>query len=162
MTADQSICGKLADILKKYSSSSGIEQGKIFELMQKGVCIKKQEFFDGSSLWHRNARNRRLSIEPLAVNSSERLSDAAVNNLLTFLKNNYSLEQIKEYMNTLFGDKNCVKSAEIDILNDHEFIMLFLATIRAGERNTNFKAQVGSGNREINGYSIPELMYNRK
>ena len=162
MAADQTIAGKLTAILKKFSDSSGRNQKKILSLMEKGVCVNRQEFFDGRSLWHRNAKNRRLPIEPLAVAADALLSVSDADNQLMLLRNDYSLSRIMEYMNALFGERISISTGEIDIENDSEFIKILLATIRSGERNTNFKAQLGAGIQETNGYRIPQIIFTRK
>jgi hypothetical protein len=65
-------------------------------------------------------------------------------------------------MDRLFGDKDSVSTGEIEIPDDREFILLLLAAIRAGERNTSFKVQTGTGSLRINGYGIPHMVFTRK
>jgi hypothetical protein len=162
MAADQTISGKLVEIIKKYAASSGSKQKKILRLMENAVCINRQEFSDGESLWHRNAKNRRLPLEPLAVSADSGLSEAEFGNMFKILRNDYSLSRIMDYMEKLFGNKSRITTREVGIENDAEFIMLLLAAIRAGERSTNFKAQLGNGNLKVNGYGIPEIIFTRK
>lgn len=159
MTADQTIAGKLAALLKAYVMSSSMRQEAILEMMEEGVCVNKQEFLDGRSLWHRNVKSRRLPSEPLSVTSSDILSDAEVNSHLKLLNSDYSIQQIKIYMNNLFGDKNSISTKELEICDDREFIMLLLAAVRSGERNTNFKVQVGRDLWNVNGYGVPEITF---
>jgi len=162
MAADQTISGKLVEIMKKYAASSGSKQKRILALMENAVCINRQEFSDGESLWHRNAKNRRLPLEPLAVSADSGLSEAEFGNMFKILRNDYSLSRIMDYMEKLFGNKSRITTREVDIENDAEFIMLLLAAIRAGERSTNFKAQLGNESLKVNGYGIPEIIFTRK
>jgi len=162
LAADQTIGGKLATILKTYAASSGTRQEKFLNLMEKGVSVNRQEFFDGQSLWHRNVKRLRLPIEPLAAAADTGLPTADAGNKLGFLNNEYSMAKITEFMYKLFGERDFITADEIEINNDIEFIKILLATIRAGERNSVFKVQFGSGKREISGYKIPEINFSRK
>ncbi|MCL2066720.1 MAG: DUF5716 family protein [Treponema sp.] len=161
LAADQTIGGKLALILKTYAGSSGAREEKILGLMEKGVSVNRQEFFDGHSLWHRNAKRLRLPVEPLATAADTGLPQADAEKL-GFLNNEYSMVKIMEFMDKLFGERDIITTDEIEIDNDNEFIKILLATIRAGERNSIFKVQFGTGRRETNGYKIPELNFSRK
>jgi hypothetical protein len=158
ISADQTISGKLVTLLNKYTSST--EQKNILNLLEKNIRVNRQEFFDGRSVWHRNIRNLR-SYNPLTVNDEARLSEEQADQMLKSLRNDYSLQHIKVFMNQLFGDNDSVSTEEMKIQDDHEFIMLLLAAIRAGESNTDFKAQAGTGSLMINGYRVPQMFFTR-
>ena len=161
LAADQTIGGKLAAMLKTYAASSGTRQEKILSLMEEGVSVNRQEFFDGQSLWHRNVKRLRLPVEPLAAAADTGLPQAEADKL-GFLNNEYSMAKIMEFMDKLFGERDFITADEIEIDNDNEFIKILLAAIRAGERNSIFKVQFGTGKRETNGYKIPEINFSRK
>jgi hypothetical protein len=161
MSADQTINGKLVSLLKKYSSSTGPGQEKILNFLEQKVRINRQEFIDGHSLWHRNIKSQGAT-NPLTINDNARLSDAVASEMLKFMRNDYSLEHIKLFMNGLFSDKNSISTEDMNIQDDREFIKLLLAAIRAGERNTDFKVQMGTDNLNINGYGIPQMVFTRK
>ena len=74
----------------------------------------------------------------------------------------FSINKIKEYMNKLFGDSGSFSTDDIEFEDDNDFIMLLLASIRAGERNASFNAQIGSGSRDINGYTVPRIKFTKK
>ncbi|MDR1193977.1 MAG: DUF5716 family protein [Peptococcaceae bacterium] len=162
MTADQTVGGKLAALLKDYAASSGVRREKILGLMERETRVNRQEFFDGRSLWHKTVKSRRASAEPLSVDSGEGLSEAEANDIIKSLKSDYSLQQIKGYMSKLFGDKSSISSDDIDIRDDSEFILFLLAAIRAGEKSINFKAQIGTGAKTTNGYVIPQIIFHKK
>jgi hypothetical protein len=162
MSADQTISGKLVTLLKRYASSSGRTQIKLLDMMEQNVRINRQEFFDGYSLWHRNIKYRRISTEPLAVNDNVRFSETEAEFLIKSMSSDYSLKHIQQFMDKLFGEKNSFSTGEINIPDDREFILLLLAAIRAGERNTSFKTQVGTGTLKVNGYRIPQMVFSKK
>jgi len=162
MSADQTISGKLITLLKEYSASGDSIKAKILDMMERKARINRQEFLDGHSLWHRNIKSRRSSAMALTINDTERLSEEEADKLLKFIRNDYSLQHVRMFMDKLFGEKDSVSTKEIEISDDREFLLLLLSAIRAGEQNTNFKAQVGTGSLKINGYGIPQMVFTRK
>jgi len=162
MSADQTMGGKHVTLLKRYASSPGSKKIKLLGLMEQNVRINRQEFFDGHSLWHRNIKYRRMSNEPLAVNDKARFSETEAEHLIKSMSSDYSLKHIQQFIDKLFGEKNSFSTGEINIPDDREFILLLLAAIRAGERNTNYKIQVGTGSLKINGYRIPQMVFSKK
>jgi len=162
MSADQTISGKLVTLLKEYTASGDNMKAKILDMMERKVQINRQEFLDGRSLWHRNIKSRRSSAMALTINNTERLSEEETDKMLKFLRNDYSLQHVRMFMDKLFGDNDSVSTGEIEIPDDREFLLLLLAAIRAGEKNTNFKVQAGTGSLRSNGYGIPKMVFTRK
>lgn len=161
MTADQTITGKLVALLKAYASASGEEVDEILNLLERGINVSRQDFLDGRSLWRKNIKSRRVTAEPLSINMDDILSGDGINVMNSF-SNNFSMQRIKEYINKLLKDKDSISSKEIDISSDDEFIIIFLAAVRSGEKNTDYRAQFGEGQVDVNGYSIPEIIFTRK
>lgn len=162
MTADHTIAGKLAVLLRTYGEAEEAKKTEILSLMEQGVCVNQQEFIDGQSLWHKNAKNRRIQTEPLAIQRDNRPSEEEALRMMASLEGRYSTQQIVAYMKRLLGEKQAVTTAEIGIGDDADFIFLLLATIRAGERRIGFAAEVGQALCEINGYRVPELTFVKK
>lgn len=162
MSADQTISGKLVTLLKEFTVSGDSMKVKILGLMEQKVRTNRQEFLDGHSLWHRNIKSRRSSARALTINDAERLSEEEAGQMLKFMRNDYSLQHVRLFMDRLFGDKDSVSTGEIEVSDDREFLLLLLAAIRAGERNTSFKVQAGTGSLRINGYGIPQMVFTRK
>jgi hypothetical protein len=162
MTADQTIAGKLITLLKAYASASVDEHEGILNLLLRGIRVNRQEFLDGRSLWRKNIKSRRVTAEPLAISTKDTISGTEDIRVLDSISNNYSLKRIKEYMNGLLKDRNSVSSREIEIHDNIEFVLLLLATVRAGEKNIDFVAQFGDGWVNTNGYVIPEMTFTKK
>ena len=164
MSADQTIGGKLAEILKRYAAADEKtgERKKLMGLMENKIRVNRQEFIDGNSLWHRNVKSRRSTAEPLVVDGGARIPDDEADRIIKSMHGDFSLSRIMKYMNSLFKDKDILSTDEIDIPGDREFILLLLAAIRAGERNVNFSAQAGSGRVDINGYVVPLMRFAKK
>ena len=161
MSADQTISGNLVTLLKKVATSSGEEREETLTCMEQRIRINRQEFLDGRSLWRKSAKNRMFSEEPLTVNRDGRLTDDEARHLMNYIRNDYSLQHIKKYLDELFGEKGTVSTAEMEIEDDREFILLLLALIRAGERNAGFKARLEDGNLQVGGYTVPHIVFSR-
>jgi len=162
MSADQTMTGQLVTLLRGYSALPESKQQRMMNALESNVRINRQDFIDGRSLWHKNARSRSFSTEPLEINEDARLSEDEAENLMRTLSSDYSLEHILRFMDTQFGTNDTVSTEEMDIVDDREFIMLLLATIRAGERRADFKAQPKADSLIINGYRVPKIVFTRK
>jgi hypothetical protein len=162
MTADQSIKGKLVELLKAYVNSSGTERAHIGNMFEKNIRVNRQEFIDGKSLYHKNVRSRRITSEPLEITRDNKFLEAAMAGMLEQIKNWYPVSRILAYVDSLFIAGDTVSSEEIPINNDTEFILLILAIVRANEHGMNYKVQMHEGRLEKNGYKIPNMTLNKK
>ena len=162
MSADQSIGGKIADILKTYAMRPSENRDTILELMEKHVQINRQEFMDGGSLWHRNSKSRRVPSAPLEISAEDTLSDEEARLRMPTFEDRYSVKKLRSYIYTLLGERDSISTADAELRDDEEFILLFLSTVRAREKGSGFKAATGDENIETNGYNIPVITFSRK
>jgi hypothetical protein len=163
MTADQSIKGKLLEIFKTYSTSPEKNRDTIGNMLEKNVKIFRQHFLDGGSLFHKNILSRRLNGEPLEINTDTAFADGAMEDLVSQMKNVYSLERIRLFMEGLFSPGETVlESAKLPIEEDADFIMLILAVIRAHERGMEYTVEMEEGMVDRNGYRIPNMKIRKK
>lgn len=162
MTADQTISGKLADVLKSYGASVPENREGILEIMERNVHINRQEFMDGGSLWHRNVKSRRLPSAPLEITEEDSLTAETAKRLMPSFEDNYSLIKLRGYIHRLIGEWDAVSTADIDINGDGEFLLVLLSTVRASEKRSGFRAIPEDGSVETNGYKIPAITFSRK
>ena len=162
MTADQTIAGKLVALLKAYAAAPDNGLDDILSLLQRGISVNRQDFMDGRSLWHKNIKSRRVTADPIAIKTDDTLLDLDDIHILNSFSNIYSMKKIKEYMDKLLLNRDSISSGEIEISDDDEFLILFLAAIRAGEKGANFTARFDEGQVDVNGYVIPELTFTKK
>ena len=161
MSADRTITGKLVSLLRTYAAADADKRDMVFSLMEREIRINRQDFFDGRSLWHRSIKSRRVPAEPLTVSGDARLSDSEASGMMGYMRNDYSLEHIKQFMSKLFGDNDTFSMENAELPDDREFIMLLLAAVRAGEQRADFRAAAGTGSLKINGYTVPEMVFTR-
>jgi hypothetical protein len=163
MTADQTIKGKLAGILKLYASVSKNERDSLAEIMESNVRLGKQEFFDSRSLYHKNIRSRRIDKEPLTVLPNGELSELAEKYILRQISNGYPAIRVRAFVDSLFADgNNEIKSENIPIACDSDFILLILAVIRQNEQGMPYSIDIKTGRVERNGYFIPNMVVRKQ
>jgi len=163
MTADQTIKGKLAEILKLYASASDDKREAVCEIMEKNIRASRQEYFDARSLYHKNVRSRRVYREPLAVEPNKNLLDFSEEYLLSQINNRYTPDKIRMFISNLLSDKIELTSNDILVNSDADFILLILAVIRQNDKDMPYSIEISSTNRvECNGYFIPDMVIRKK
>jgi hypothetical protein len=132
-------------------------------MLEKNIKIFRQHFLDGASLFRKNILSRRLIGESLEINTDTAFADSAMKDLAMQMKNVYSLERIRLFMEGLFSSGETVlESAKIPIEEDADFIMLILAVIRAHERGMEYTVEMEDGTADRNGYRIPNMKIRKK
>ena len=163
MTADQSIKGKLADILKAYASATEEKREVICSKMEENIRANRQEYFDAHSLYHKKARNQRTNVEPLAVELNKNLSEFSNKHLLAQINSMYTPNKIRSFVKTLLSDRDELTSSDIPITCDSDFILLILAVIRQNDKGMPYSIETNSADKvERNGYFIPDMVIRRK
>ena len=163
MTADQTIKGKLAQLLKTYAASDGARKDFIGSMMERNINVNRQEFLDGNSLYHKSVRSRRIDTTPLKEELSNELSAEIMNGMMDQIKNGYPLSRICAYVDHLFIDGNSEISSENVIINeDSEFILLLLSVLRAHDPKVTYSIDLNDGMVERNGYRIPRMIIRKK
>ncbi|MDR2343953.1 MAG: DUF5716 family protein [Spirochaetaceae bacterium] len=171
MTADQSIKGKLLEIFKTYSAAVTLPDKSRREAVKSDLYVKlrghikayRQDFIDGRSFYHRNMLNRRINGEALEIAEGGTLSFEAMESLAAQMKNVYPPERIRKFVESFFeSGKTTVKSEELPINNDTDFILLILAIVRSRERGMNYTVEVRGERVNVNGYVIPRMRFSKK
>jgi hypothetical protein len=169
MSADQSVKGKLLDILKVYGKASGAERDRIGDILEANISVNRQYFLDGESLFHKNILSRRLDEGTLEIAGMGDFAGGALERLAGELKNMYSLDRIRGFVEELFsaraGDsagEAVVESENIPVEDDADFILLILALIRCRERGMGYTVELEEGRIERNGYGIPRMRFRKK
>ena len=163
MTADQTIKGKLVQLLKAYAKSPPARQEALDDMLEKYINVNRQEFFDGKSLYHKSIRNRLINMPALKIKPQGELSDEALKDMLAQLNNGYSLKRICAYVDQLLANsKGEISSENITIAEDGEFILLLLAVLRAHDREVDYRVELLDGSVERNGYRIPRMIIRKK
>lgn len=163
MTADQTIKGKLAQLLKSYAASDTTQQETIGAMLERNINVNRQEFLDGKSLYHKSVRSRRINTTPLEVDSPEEISDDLMSGMMEQIKNGYPISRVCAYVDKLFEHGNGeITSENVTIDEDSDFILLLLAVLRAGDPEVTYTVELANGTMERNGYRIPRMIIRKK
>jgi hypothetical protein len=167
MSADQSLKGKILDILKAYGNASGAERDRIGGLLEANICIDRQHFLDGESFFHKSILSRRLNEGTLEIADQRNFAD--LERLAGELKNMYSLDRIRRFVEGLFSaavrdaaGNALVESENIFVEDDADFILLILALFRSREQGMDYTVELKEGRVERNGYHIPNMKFRKK
>jgi hypothetical protein len=183
MTADQSIKGKLLEIFKTYSAAGALLdkpqreaiKAKLHSKLHSHVKIYRQDFIDDGSFYHRNVLSRRIIGETLEIALGEGLSMEAMDSLARQMRNVYSPERIRRFVESFFASSSAVVESEaLPIKDDTDFILLILAVARSREQGMDYTVELQDESvkepfdgfiRErvnVNGYVIPKMRFSRK
>jgi hypothetical protein len=169
MSADQSVKGKLLDILNAYAKASGADRNRIGDMLEANISGNRQYFLDGESVFRKNVQSRRLNEGVLEIVGRGDFTDNALERLAGEYKKMYSLDRIRGFMDGLFATavrdssgEAVVESEHIPIEDDAGFILLILALIRCRERGLDYTVEVEEGRIERNGYRIPKMKFRKK
>lgn len=163
MTADQTIKGKLAQLLKAYATSDVAQQETIGAMMERNINVNRQEFFDGKSLYHKSVRSRRMDSAPLEVDPLENVSSDLMDGMMEQIKNGYPISRVCAYIDKLFEHgNNEIASENVSIEEDSDFILLLLAVLRAGDSEVTYTVELADGTVERNGYRISRMIIRKK
>lgn len=163
MTADQSIRGKLAQILKTVAAADGSEQDRVLDRLERGIQASRQESLDASSIYHKTIRARRVVRPALPVDTEDPLSGMAQAFLLDQMKTAYPVARIRRFVEDLFEKAGpMIRAADLPLESDEEFILLILAVIRHQDPRMPYTIVPGEGRILRNGYWIPDLTIQQK
>jgi len=163
MTADQSIKGKLADLLKTYASMTEGKRDQLAGIMENNIRISRQEFFDARSLYHKNIKSRRIDRAPLTIEQDDSFAELAKGYLLEQIKNGYPAARVRAFVEGFFAaGTSRVDAKHIPITDDSDFILLILAVIRQNDRGMPYIVELREGQVRRNGYLIPDMTIVKK
>lgn len=162
MTADQSIKGKLVELIRAYATAEGERKETIGDLMEDHIIINRQEYIDRGSLWHKNRKNRRFNQAPLPLADVPAPDAEAFAAVSEKLKSSYSEARVRQYMDNLFKQgEDSVTSEEIPVTSDEEYILTLLSVISAFRGRKEYGLELMDGYIDKSGYRIPRFVMKR-
>jgi len=159
LTTDRSIKGKLVGIL----STTAADQERWAQKLADNVNLFKQGYIDERSLYVKANRMGRKEGKPLSLEMiDENIGDKAFEDFLKKARKQYSHQKIMSFMKELMGNKHILKSSEIRIANDAQFVMLVLATLKKDEKGVFYQVEFENGYDQCDGYIIPRMRFIRR
>lgn len=154
LTSDKEQKGKLINILRNAKKENTIK------LMQENISLFGQSYLDKDSVFLRSSKSEKKQGEPLAVEEVNVETDEELKDFIERVKNSYTSEKVKDYMNKIMGQNKIISSNELQITTDEDFILLMLGTMSTENEDYNIEY---IGGHVIKGrYKIPKFIVERK
>jgi len=163
LNTDRSIKGKLIEILKRTANNDEISD-KLQQAMGEEINIFPVKYLDEFSLYSKKNRKDRKASEPLKV-EMDFDQDELLKELEDFkdrVKNSFSHQRIMEFMKGQFKDRLEIESRDIKLMNDEDFVMLILASLKHDEINSFYSVDFKEGYVLNGGYRLPHMKFRRK
>lgn len=154
MTNDKELKGKLINILKNAKKEENIK------IMEENVNLYHQTYIDKDSVFTRNSKNEKRQGKPLEM---EKIQIEYEEDLKEFIKKvgkSYTSEKVKKYMEKILGEKQIVKTTDISINTDEDFILLMLGTM--SEEKSFYNIEYKNNMIQKGKYKIPEMIIRRR
>lgn len=155
MTADRSLKGKLAALLKH------ADQEKISQALTANVRAYRHGYLDPQSPYSKVRRTVKTEGIPLAIEESQE-NAALVESFLKDVKRQYSSRKIDAYIDSCFQGRESFSTNEAAMDSDQDFILFLLGTLRGREKSAAFTVEFEEGNIDRGGYSLPRAHFYRK
>lgn len=156
---DQTTKGNLNYLLTRLSQGKGAEN--LAERIQPAFHLYQQGYLSEKSLWLRKRPARKPLSETLAV-EEERVSQETQEKAMELLYSPYSQESVAEYVQDLFGERNVLYSKDMDVQDDHTYVMSMLAVLYGRDRGSAYWVEQASGDHQAGLYTIPQYKLIRK
>lgn len=161
MTTDLSVQGKLTQLLQSYGRGDESVRDLLGEVMEGHIQVNRQEFIDGSSLYHKNKRQRRTDTPPLLLDDPEENALLGLNGGLTELIGQYSLSNVAHFVEGLFPpNEDVVASKDIVLDTQQDLVLLILSVIRESEI-ADYTVEMGEGQCQCGIYRLPNMMFHK-
>ena len=158
MSADQTVKGKLVDLLKAYAADE-TQESQISTILQSGITVNRQEYIDSGSFFHKNIRSRRSNEPPQPIAETRDIEKEMLGAVVEKLRSGYSDARVKSYMDSLFTDgKTEISSEAIAVNNDADYILTLFSVVTAYRGRRGYHIQIEGGSVEKNGYRIPRFV----
>ena len=156
INSDRSARGKLIDLLQNANRRDDLQ-----ERMEAAVLAYQHEFADHSSLYARVKRTKRSEGKPLTIKDRSD-NETLVSGFLDEIRKRYTNQKIDTYILNLMKENGSIKTEEISMSSDEEFILFLLGTIRGREASSPYLVRFREGNADCDGYSLPRAEFHMK
>jgi hypothetical protein len=157
ITADQSIRGKLVELLKAYGDSSAKDREHMGVMLEGSLTLHHQQSLDSASLYHRRHDTHTYLGEPLSVAARKDFSVAEVNQMLAGIRGRFSDQDVQAFLLRLLKGRERITEADFELAGDDDFILLLLTVIKAMERAASFTVHLEQRQAKKNGFLIPGM-----
>lgn len=158
---DQSVRGNLHYLLSELADHSRQRDAEGYaERIQGAFQLLEQTYISEHSLWFRKRPGKRVRSAPLPVEETP-ISSTALQQLSQLQNSPYSRAAVERYVGECLSGKDALRSQELPLSNDRDYIMSILAVLSSGPRSF-YQVRLLDGTDTQNGYTIPRFELLRK
>ena len=153
---DQNTRGNLNYLLMTLAKNR--RAGAILDELQSAFHLHEQSFLSEKSLWYRKhpakyEKNATVSIE------NEHISDSIKNEADGLFSYQYSKLAVTAYMKKLLTENESLLSGDIDIKDDHAYVMSLLSVLNSNDRDAFYDTEIMDGAYTQSPYQIPQIRF---
>ena len=156
---DQNTRGNLNYLLTSLSRKRNADDLLID--IQAVFNLFEQAFLSEKSLWYRKNPIKREKIAPIFI-EEENISDAVKADADNLFSYKYSRMAINAYMDKLFAEKNVLHSKDMNLIDDHAYVMSLLSVLGSNDPGTSYRTDTLEGVYTQSPYRTPQIRYSRK
>jgi len=158
---DRTVQGNLIFLLNTLADKK--DDDNLLDKIQSTFNLHRQKFLSESSLYHNKSAYRRIKQDPVLIDEpDEDLSNKIKNEYQHAFNSPYSKKRVLEFMALTFGDSPVSFSEDMEIHNDHAYILSLLAVLHGNDRGIFYKPEFLEGIVHKSGYTIPEIRFELK
>jgi len=156
---DQNTRGNLNYLLTELSGNR--RTGDIVDVVGAAFNIYEQSFISEKSLWNRKQPEKREKTATVPV-MEEQVSDEAMAEAGNMISTRYSKGSVRAYMRGIFMDDNTLYSKDLNVVDDHAYIMSMLALLNSSDLESFYQAETLGGDFTQAPYRIPQMRFTLK
>jgi len=158
---DRTAQGNLIYLLNALAASA--DDYEIVDDIQSALNLFRQEYHSENSLYsNRRARRRQMQDPVLIEESDNDLNKKIKDEYKDILISSYNKEKVMEYVERMFGESPVAFSSDIEMQDDHTYILSLLAALHGNDRGVFYKTEFLDSIISGNEYSLPEIRFERK
>ena len=164
LTNDKSIKAKMTRLMEALKDSEvDNTQDTILENFYSHIVLETSSYIDDSSLFVRSYYIPEFNHEPLYIDDTYDTSiDTQASDFIENMNNTYSNKNVIAFVEKKLENKNELESSKFKIESDEELILTIHSMLKGWDKNVFYKIELGNGNINDNGYSIPKMTYYRR
>jgi hypothetical protein len=158
---DRTAQGNLIYLLNALAASA--DDDETIDNIQSALNLYRQEYHSESSLYsNRRARRRHMQDPVLIDESNDDINGKIKDEYKEILSSSYTRVKVMEFVERMFGNSPVAFSSDIEMQNDHLYILSLLAALHGNDRGIFYKTVFLDSIITSNDYSLPEIRYERK
>ena len=159
---DQGVRGNLNYLMSALSRNR--RPGELVEKIQDAFQIYEQSYLSEKSLWTRKRGVRRKMSDPVSVKDTT-VPEEVAEELRALTRSRYGKAAVRAYMERLLAGKEVLPAEEMEVIDDHGYVMSLLAVVNSEDRGSFYMVDLPEDGAEMverGPYRVPPLRFRRK